>query len=145
MRIPNKALVLVADGSKYLFLRNEGTPDRPALKVEAHAERPAARTSAQGTDSPGRAFSSVGGARSALDQTDFHQLDENRFAAETAALLCRRARNGDFDALIVTAPPRTLGELRRHYERDVTERLVAEVDKDLTGHPVSEIEAILAD
>jgi len=29
--------------------------------------------------------------------------------------------------------------LRRHYDRSVKERLVAEIDKDLTKHPIEEI------
>jgi protein required for attachment to host cells len=35
-------------------------------------------------------------------------------------------------ALIVVAPPRTLGDLRRAFHADVKERIVAEIDKDLT-------------
>ena len=41
------------------------------------------------------------------------------------------------------APPRTLGELRKHYHKEVDKRLVAEVPKDLTNVPVEEIERIL--
>ena len=36
-----------------------------------------------------------------------------------------------------------LGELRKHYHKEVTDRLVGELAKDLTGHPVPEIEAAL--
>ena len=45
--------------------------------------------------------------------------------------------------LITSAPPRTLADLRRAYHADVKKRMVAEVDKDLTNHPVSEIETHL--
>ena len=51
----------------------------------------------------------------------------------------------DYDRLIVIAPPRTLGELRKHYHKEVEKRLVAEVPKDLVNVPVAEIEAILKD
>jgi protein required for attachment to host cells len=44
---------------------------------------------------------------------------------------------------VIVAPPRTLAELRRHYSREVSARIVAEIDKDLTGHPVDEIAAII--
>jgi protein required for attachment to host cells len=37
------------------------------------------------------------------------------------------------------APPHTLAVLRRHYDRTVKQRLIAEIDKDLTKHPVEEI------
>ena len=55
----------------------------------------------------------------------------------------RGALAGDYDSLIVVAPARTLGEMRRHYHSEVQKRLVREISKDLTGHPVTEIEHIL--
>ena len=51
---------------------------------------------------------------------------------------------GRYGALVLVADPRTLGVLRPELHKAVQERLVAEVDKDLTGMPVSEIEAVLA-
>ena len=65
------------------------------------------------------------------------------FAAETAEMLKRRAMANEFESLIVVAPPKMLGELRKHYHKEVTDRLVGELAKDLTGHPVPEIEAAL--
>ena len=47
------------------------------------------------------------------------------------------------NALIVVAPPKTLGELRKHYHKEVTSRLKGELDKDLTGHPIKDIEKAL--
>ena len=72
----------------------------------------------------------------AYSETDFHQLEEDRFAAEAAAMLKERALRNDFESLIVVAPPRTLGELRKHYHKEVEKRLSGEIAKDLTGHPV---------
>lgn len=143
VNIHNKALILIADGQKYLLLRNHGDFRLPALKVEASAEQPGQPTRALGSDQPGRAFASSGSTRSAVGQTNFHQLEKDQFAAGAAALLSRRAQAGDFEELIVVAPPRTLAELRKHYDKAVLSRLVAEVDKDLTKHPVDEITAIL--
>ena len=45
--------------------------------------------------------------------------------------------------LITSAPPRTLADLRQAFQADVKKRIVAEVGKDLTNHPVSEIETHL--
>ena len=47
------------------------------------------------------------------------------------------------EALIIVAPPKTLGELRKHYHKEVEGRIEAEIAKDLTGHPVDRIEAVL--
>lgn len=145
MHLPHQACVLVADGRKLLFLRNEGDADYPNLVVERVREQDNPPDREQSSDAPGRSFSSVGPGRSAYQETDFHMLEEQRFAADAAALLNRRALAGDYDSLIVVAPPRTLGELRRHYHKEVSARLAGEIDKDLTGHPIAEIEKALLD
>ena len=143
MIIHHKALILVADGEKFLFLRNLGDLKTPSLIVEISGTHPGQPTREQGTDQPGRAFSSSGTRRSAIEQTDFHQIEKDRFAAEAAGLLNELAQSGDFEELIVIAPPRTLAELRNHYEKRVSSRIVAEIDKDLTKHTVEDITAIL--
>jgi protein required for attachment to host cells len=144
MQVPHNTFVVVADGRKMLFFRNEGDAEFPKLQVERKQvqENPADRD--QKTDAPGHTFDASGGAgRSAYEEVDFHQLEEDRFAAETAEMLKRRALRNEFESLIIVAPPRTLGELRKHYHKEVEKRLAAEVAKDLTGHPVAEIEKIL--
>lgn len=143
MLIPNKALVLVADGRKFLLLRNVGHFRDPVLVFEGNGEQENPSTRMQGSDSPGR-WVNYGGARSATQQTDFHQLEEDRFAGTVAELLERLSSAGDFDKLIVVAPPRTLAELRKHFSKSLNSRIMAEVSKDLTNHPVPEITAILS-
>jgi protein required for attachment to host cells len=143
MKLPNNALVLVADGRKMLFLRNHGDESRMELHLEAHQEQNNPPTRDQGTDSPGRSFSSAGTRRSAMEQTDFHQIEEDRFAAGAAQLLQERALKHDFKTLVVIAPPRTLGELRNHYHKEVESRIIQEIHKDLTGFPIDKIEAAL--
>ena len=49
-------------------------------------------------------------------------------------------RAGWTKALIVVAPPKTLAELRNAFHPDVTACIVAEINKDLTKHPLGEIE-----
>ena len=143
MDLSHGTVVLVADGRKLLFFRNEGDGEFPKLEVERKRVEDNPPDREQGSDSPGRSFASAGTHRSAYDETDFHQLEEDRFAAEAADLLTRRALANDFERLIVVAPPRTLGELRKHYHVEVERRLVGELDKELTGHPVDQIEAII--
>jgi len=45
--------------------------------------------------------------------------------------------------VIIVAPPRILAELRLRLSR-LGPQIIAEIDKDLTNHPISEIEAMLA-
>ena len=144
MQVPHNTFVVVADGKKMLFFRNEGDADYPKLEVERKREQEDLKDAEMKTDAPGSTFDASGGAgRSSYEETDFHQLEEDRFAHETADMLKRWALRNDFESLIVVAPPRTLGELRKHYHKEVEKRLAGEIAKDLTGHPVPEIEKIL--
>jgi protein required for attachment to host cells len=143
MQVPHNSFVLVADGKKSLFFRNEGDAEFPNLIVEAKDGHPDPEDREIKSDGPGRAFQSVGAGRSAYEETDFHQLEEDRFAADIAEMLKARALRNDYDKLVVVAPPRTLGELRKHYHKEVEKRLIAEVPKDLVNVPVPEIEKIL--
>lgn len=145
MQLPHDAVVLVADGRKMLFLRNEGDAINPNLTVE-HAEEQANPADREHTtDGAGRASSPQGAAQSSLGKADAHQLEEDRFAASAADLLKRRALSNDFKQLIVIAPPRTLGELRKHYHKEVSDRITGELAKDLTGHPIPDIERAIVD
>ena len=149
MQVPHNAFVVVADGRKMLFLRNEGDAEFPNLQVEKKVvDRHNPSHNDQATDLAGGASGtrtsggSWGGGN--MEEVDFHQLEENRFAADTAELLKKRALNNDFESLIIIAPPRTLGELRKHYHKEVSARLMGEIDKDLTNHPIADIEAAIA-
>ena len=143
MKVPANACVLVVDGRKMLFFRNQGDDAHPNLVVETAEERVNPADRDQKTDAPGRASSPQGAAYGSMEETDYHQQEEDRFAAETAELLKQRALTNDFEALVVVAPPKTLGELRKHYHKAVSQRLIGELAKDLTGHPVPEIEKAL--
>jgi protein required for attachment to host cells len=141
-------MVVVADGRKMLFLRNQGDGLAPNLQVEHAEEQSNPSDGEQKTDQAGRAASTRGGGGFAagggtMGEVDFHQQEEDRFAADTAALLKTRALNNDFESLIIVAPPRTLGELRKHYHKEVSGRLAGELAKDLTGHPIADIEQAL--
>jgi protein required for attachment to host cells len=143
MRLAKGTWVLVLDGEKFLLLRNRGRPDSLELHVIDHAEVANPPTREQGTDQPGR-FSDPGAGRSAVEQTDWHALEKVRFARDIAERLRGWALERRFDALVVVADPSTLGALRPHYHPSVAERIIAEIDKDLTRLPVEEIEKVLA-
>lgn len=144
INIPNQALVVIGDGEKALFLRNKGGPQTLKLEVENILGHDNPATHEQGTDRPGRTHASVGTARSAMEETDWHRLGEERFAAEIANTLYRLAHANKFEALVVVAPPKVLGNLRKAFHKEVLDRITGEVPKDLTSHPVPDIEKLLA-
>ena len=143
-KIPHDAIVFVGDGRKALFLRNEGDEKFPNLKTERVFNDVNPPTHEQGTDKPGRSFSSVGHGRSAVEQTDWHDLEQHRFARVVAEALEKLMRERHVKALLIAAPPRTLADLRQAFHRDVQARIIAEVNKDLTKEPIYEIEKHLA-
>jgi protein required for attachment to host cells len=143
MLLQNEALVLVADGSKMLILFNEGDATTPQLRVIEHEAflNPANRDML--TDAPGVTHSREGPGRSTYDSGDPHQANEDRFA-QTAAEIFAKAADSHAGELVVVAPPHALGVMRRHYSPQVRARLVAEIDKDLTGHSVADIARLIS-
>jgi protein required for attachment to host cells len=86
----------------------------------------------------------MGVRQSSMEQVSFHDQQEQRFAVEAADMLKRRALAHEYEKLIVIAPPTALGEIRKHYHKEVQSRLIGEIAKDLANHPVGEIEKIIA-
>lgn len=144
IKIASEALVVVGDGEKALFLRNKGGPEEIRLEVEHILGHDNPATHEQGTDKPGRAFASAGTARSAMEETDWHQLGEDRFAVDIADTLYRLAHANKFEALVVVAPPKVLGNLRKAFHKEVVDRITGELPKNLTSHPIPDIEKLLA-
>jgi protein required for attachment to host cells len=136
--------VVVCDGAKALVLENAGDEKFPNLKTREVYEEEAPMTHEQGTDAPGRAINSVGARRSAMDQTDWHEQQENRFLRRLVTHLEAAVNAGEARSLIVVAPPRALGILRQAYSPNLRAALRAEIDKDLVKLPVHEIERHLA-
>ena len=143
MPIANNALVLVTDGRKTLFFRNHGDINQIDLRTEAHDERTDASDSEMKTDAPGSTHQSTGNGRSSYEETDFHQLEEDRWAKAAAADVNKRALAHDFNALAIIAPPKTLGELRKQLHKEAARRVVCEIAKEMTGHTIADIEKLI--
>lgn len=140
-KIPHNALVFVGDGRKALFLRNDGDAKFPNLRTERVFEAENPPTREQGSDRPGRVSeAAVAGRRSAVESTDWHDIEEQRFARTVAAAMEQMVRTSEAKALIVVAPPKTLAELRSAFHSDVKACIIAEINKDLTKHSIGEIE-----
>jgi protein required for attachment to host cells len=142
--IPHNAYIFVGDGRKALILRNDGSAEVLKLKTERVFKDQNPPTHDQGTDRPGREHSSLGPGRSSVTQTDWHDLEEHKFAREAAAALEKIVRERDAKVLIVIAPPRALADLRKAFHDDVKKKIVAEIDKDLTKLPLDGIAKHLA-
>jgi protein required for attachment to host cells len=137
--------VVVADGRKVLFLRNQGDNDYIDLRIFDHRAQENPPIREQGTDAPGRMYDAAGPGKSAMEATDWHQIAEDRFAREVASDIDKAAMAGKFRHLVLVAPPRALAEIRAHLRKEtLRDHIVAEVNKDLTNHPLDKLEKILA-
>ena len=136
--------VVVCDGRKAFILENQGDERALDLRMKETREHPDLSTHAQGTDAPGRMHPSVGTARSAVEQTDWHDAAEQAFVKSLAEDLDVAVRQGSARHLIIVAPPRALGVLRRAYSPALRTAIGGEIDKDWVKMPISEIERRLA-
>jgi protein required for attachment to host cells len=136
--------VLVADGEKALFLVNDGDETDLNLRVIRKDEQDNPPTREQGANRPGRVHGSASPNVSAFDDTDWHDLAKERFAADLADLLYSRAHAGRFDQLVILAAPQVLGVLRSELHSVVTDKILAEVPKHLTNQPLNQIEQQVA-
>lgn len=143
MPLPHNALVLVADGRKMLFFRNHGDGNQIDLRTEAHEAREDHKDRELRTDAQGSKGPSWGGQRDTTGETDFHQQEEDRWIEEAAEDLKTRVLRGDFDALAIVAPPKALGVLRKKLHKEVARRIVCTVNKEMSGRPIPDIEALL--
>jgi protein required for attachment to host cells len=143
MPLPHNALVLVADGTKHLFLRNFGDENQIDLRTESHDQREDRKDREIKTDAPGTQGQSAGYGRPAMEETDFHQQEEDRWIQDAAEELKKRALRNDFDALAIIAPPKALGVLRKALHKEVEKRIVCTVNKEMSGRPIPDIEALL--
>ena len=142
--IRNKEWVVVCDGAKALILENAGDTEIPDLRTREVYEQKDPATHELGTDKPGRAAGVDGKTRSAVGQTDWHERNEEAFLEELAKRLDTAVGAGQTKSIVVVAPPRALGILRKAYSSALRQAVRAEVDKDLVKVPVYEIEKHLA-
>lgn len=143
--VHNGAWVLVGDGRRALFFSNHGDAEILDLRVIETRIDDNPATRAQGSDAPGRSYASAGAhARSAVENVDWHELEEERFARAMAERINSAAESGEMKEIVIVAPPKTLGEIRKDLTPKAHSKVAGELDKDLTKHPLAEIEKALA-
>jgi protein required for attachment to host cells len=139
--IPHNALVLVGDGRVALFLRNVGQPLRVKLEQVRVLQHETLRNQDLAADRPGRVVSGPGGhIKSGVEETDWHHLEESRFVHTVAEAISHAALGEPSLEVVVVLPPKALGSFREALSPAVRRHIVAEITKDLAGHPVRDIE-----
>jgi protein required for attachment to host cells len=135
-----KTWILVADGGRARIL--ETTGNRQGLQLVAGSQSRISNSPSHelGRAAPGRVYESVGHARHAVEpRSDPHTALEVLFASQLATMLADHSAKNAFDRLVVVAPAAMLGNLRRMIKPEVRNKIIAEIDKDLTRIPNNEI------
>lgn len=132
MILPIGTTVAVADGETVRLFHNTGV--KPGVHLVEITAAPLA---------PARSGS---GARHHTGSANPDgRLVEDDFAAATAALLNKLSLDGTIEHLVVVSDPRTLGEMRKHFHRDLRGKIIGELAKDFSRRPLEDIASLIAD
>lgn len=131
MLIPHGTVIAVVDGEHLELYRNSGggaEPEfavMPSPKLDAHNHSAGSRHSSAGNHD---------------DQT----VMEDAHAGAAVAWLNDEVLGHRIEHLMVVAAPRTLGEMRKHYHKQLESVLLGELPKDLIGKaPAAILTALL--
>jgi protein required for attachment to host cells len=139
-----RTMILLASEREARVLMNEGRGT--GLKQTAHIAPGFDPDDLDWADQAGRTFDSGGQGRHAKEpRSTVREIVRTRFARELADWLTEAARADRFDRLILTAAPPMLGELRGLLDTAVTDRLDADLAKDLVNIPLGDLGSHFAD
>ena len=128
MKCPHNAHIALVDGERFVFARNDGQPFEPKLSVVATPSLETTNYSAGVRDQDD------GGRRSGSSD-----LEELAHAAAVTEWLNSQALDGKLGELIVIADPKSLGEMRRHYHKELQACLIGEIDKAIANEPLEAV------
>ena len=130
MLLPHGTVIAIIDGHNFELYRNDGNEAEPSLEALPTPKLDSRNHSGNGHhSSPGNHADS--------------QVAEDAHAIAATEWLNHEVLGHHIDGLVVFAPPRTLGEMRRHYHKQTEKALLKEVSKDLIGRKPDEVLAAL--
>ena len=135
--------VIVCDGGRYVVYENMGDIDRLDLRVveSGSIENPPARE--QGDDRPGR-YPSPNGQRSAVGQTDRHDLAERRFIQDLAQKVAHWTGADRSNRFVLIADPKSTGLMRTALPESAADSMISSIIGDYVHRPVEIIEELIA-
>jgi protein required for attachment to host cells len=134
MKIPHHALIALANGERFVLMRNVGQPFEPRLERVSELDLELTNFSAGAHQ-----HEDPRGPRDGISP-----IDELAHGAAVAEWLNMQALRGGIEHLVIAADPKTLGQIRQHCHKELESRIVGEVAKDLTNSPTAAIEQALA-
>lgn len=132
--------VLIADGTQARIFENKGRGTGLSPVDGMSFSAPHGKKQDIMADKPGRAFSSAGTGRSAMEiPTDPEDHIEEMFLRDVASTLDREAKAGTFRDLVVAVEPQALGHLRKYLSKDLAAQIKTEMTVDLVNTPNDKI------
>ena len=132
--------IVLADSSRARILTRGATDTEFDVvsafeAAEAHAESHDLRS-----ERPGRGRESANPAHHAIEpRLDPHEASSMEFLGTVAAYLNENARGDEVGGLLLFAPPRALGHLRKMLSDPVAKKIRLESPKDLTRIPTADL------
>jgi protein required for attachment to host cells len=140
VNLPHDTTIAVTDGQRLRLFRNDGTESHLALTELAS---PDVHGDVEGA---GR-HQHTGGDNSDQRRLQDRRLDKDHqeasFESAVAKWLNHELDSNRIRSLFIIAPPRALGELRRHYGKTLKKNLVGELAHEHTHDPLTRLEEVL--
>lgn len=133
MDIQNGTVVAVVDGEQFALYRNSGNGPQPELTIFKSPDIDNHNKSA-GVHRPNTSATGEGS----------RSLEEAGHAAGVVDWLNQQVLQHKIDSLIVIADPKSLGEMRRHYHKELEAALIGEIAKTLTNQPADAVEKAIS-
>ena len=132
MKLDKGTTIVVADGEKFAMFKVTTAGDPPILTA-----LPAPDVTSDNKSGGSHHISTSA-------NPDESRLEEDTHSVAVVEWLNKQAQAGKFDALVVIAPPKALGEMRKHYHKTLSAVLVGELAKELSNHSTDDIAKALA-
>jgi protein required for attachment to host cells len=139
--------ILVADGGQAFVMERTAATSPLKRITNLEFKGPRKKSSDIGTDRPGRVFRGAKSVRRAAvgDDKKLARDAEEKFLGSVLDRLEGALKDGAFKQLILAAPPRVLGALRKQLPPSLAKTLKGEIRADLVNAEVDEIAEHIAD
>jgi protein required for attachment to host cells len=143
---PITTWILIANGARARVLEHISSSHNITAVKDMEYSQESLSSSEIMADKPGRAFSTAGTSRSAMQPaTDPVAKREADFAHGLAEILNDKFSKKAFNRLVIFAAPKTLGDIREALSENIKTAIIAEIAKDLTKVPNDKIAKHLED
>jgi len=144
MARPSKIWFVIADGGHARIVTRDPNEVGYSLVTEFDSIDAHHLTHNIVSDRQGRVQESGYSSHHAIEpRTDPHEAEKMRFVRSVASYLNDKGAEGDYDQLVIFAPPRCLHELRESLDASAKRKVKHEAARDLTKIPLAKLSAHL--